>query len=98
MAASIASEGMLRRAAPITSIEKPVIDQMLATVTTTSGQLSRKFVLCSPVSVPSAPLWIVVVYQVIPAVTAGIIHETTTTPPTMTRIQVRARMSSEASQ
>ena len=63
-----------------------------------SGQLSRKFVLCSPVKVPSAPPWIVVAYQVIPAVTAGIIQQTTTTPPTTMRIQLRARMSSEASQ
>src|ERR1035438_1617589 len=48
VAASIASLGMLRRAAPITSIEKPVIDQILASVTTSRGSLSRKLVLGMP--------------------------------------------------
>ena len=37
IAASMASLGMLRSAAPMTSIENPVIDQMLARVTMSRG-------------------------------------------------------------
>ena len=50
----------------------------------------------SPVSTEKAPPWVVDAYQVMPAVTAGIIHAMTTMPPTTTRIHVRARISSDA--
>ncbi len=80
----------------MTSMANPVIDQMLARVTTSSGWASRKFELCRPLKVANVPPPVVEAYQVIPAVTAGIIQATTTTPPTMMRIHERARMSSDA--
>ena len=49
-----------------------------------------------PKSVPNVPLPVVDAYHVIPAVTAGIIHEMTTMPPTTTRIHAVARMRSDA--
>src|ERR1700722_17943394 len=97
VAASIASLGMLRNAAPITSMAKPVIDHTLAMVTTSKGLLSRKFVLGVPSNVANAPPPVVDAYQVMPAVTAGIIHALIAIPPTIIRIQGRARMSSDAS-
>src|SRR5476651_2239978 len=90
VAASIASLGMLRSAAPITSIENPVIDQMLASVTTSRGSLSRRLVLGMPMRVENAPPPVVEAYHVIPAVTAGIIQAMTTMPPTIMRIPGRA--------
>src|SRR5271154_1570027 len=96
VAASIASLGILRSAAPMTNIANPVIDQTLAKVTTSSGLLSRRLVFGDPNSDANAPPPVVEAYHVMPAVTAGIIHATTTMPPTIMRIHGRARMRSDA--
>ena len=92
----MASLGMLRRAAPMTSMANPVIDHTLAIVTTRSGSLSRKFEFGVPSSVANAPPPVVDAYHVMPAVTAGIIHATTTMPPTIIRIHGTARIKSDA--
>ena len=54
-----------------------------------SGWLSRKLVFGVPSNVANVPAPVVEAYQVMPAVTAGIIQATTTIPPTMMRIHGR---------